>query len=189
MRGVVLLLGITALAVQSDTRAAQTPIDEFNGGVSAYVALHRQVERYLPPQQNFTTAEEGLAYAAALRRALCAVRPDAREGDVFASAAGEFRGRIRSALRRHGVEPRDLVLAMIDDTEPGALPPVVNAAFSWALGNVMPSFLIDVLPALPDELQYRFVGSSLVLIDIHAGLVVDILRSALLVETSARRIE
>ena len=36
-----------------------------------------------------------------------------------------------------------------------------------------------VLPALPDELRYRFVDRDLVLLDVHADLVVDILRDAL----------
>ena len=44
--------------------------------------------------------------------------------------------------------------------------------------------IIEALPALPDELQYRLVGGHLVLIDIHAGLVVDILPHALGVDTT-----
>ena len=50
----------------------------------------------------------------------------------------------------------------------------------------MPVVVIDVLPPLPDELQYRLVGGHLVLVDIHAGLVVDILRHALPVDTTIR---
>ena len=34
-------------------------------------------------------------------------------------------------------------------------------------------------PALPPELAYRFVGRDLVLVDVHANLVVDILDLAL----------
>jgi hypothetical protein len=72
-----------------------------------------------------------------------------------------------------------LIADMMEDTEPGARPLVVNEAFSWALGNVMPSSLIAALPPLPAELEYRLVGQDLVLIDVTAGLVVDILRHAL----------
>jgi hypothetical protein len=39
--------------------------------------------------------------------------------------------------------------------------------------------LLQVLPPLPRELEYRFVDRDLVLIDIHADLVVDILKEAL----------
>jgi hypothetical protein len=95
------------------------------------------------------------------------------------AVAGVFRRRIRYALRADGIEVRDLLREMIDDTEEGARPPAVNEPFSWALGNLMPTAIIEALPELPDELQFRLVGGHLVLIDIHAGLVVDILRHAL----------
>jgi hypothetical protein len=62
----------------------------------------------------------------------------------------------------------------------------VNGAFSWALGNAMPPCVLHALPELPIELQYRFVGVDLILIDIHADLVVDILRDAIPAPTSCR---
>ena len=40
------------------------------------------------------------------------------------------------------------------------------------------SSVLAALPPLPHELQYRFVGRDLVLVDTHADLVVDILRNA-----------
>ena len=43
----------------------------------------------------------------------------------------------------------------------------------------MAACVIDVLPALPAALQYRFVGDDLFLIDVDAGLIVDILPDAL----------
>ena len=175
----VLLGGAGALMMAVGAAQAQS-VDRFDDAVEHYVALHREAERHLDPQQlQLGDAESVLAYAAALREALCRVRPMATEGDVFAPAAAQFRQRIRLALRRHAIVARDLLVAMRHDSEPGARPPAVNQAFSWALGNLMPAVLIEALPALPDELQYRFVGKSLVLVDIHAGLVVDILRAAL----------
>ena len=44
---------------------------------------------------------------------------------------------------------------------------------------MMPPDILHVLPPLPDELQYRLVDRDLVLIDMHADLVVDILPGAL----------
>jgi hypothetical protein len=38
--------------------------------------------------------------------------------------------------------------------------------------------VLNALPALPDELQYRLIGHDLALVDLHADLVVDILRDA-----------
>jgi hypothetical protein len=39
--------------------------------------------------------------------------------------------------------------------------------------------LLAVLPALPEELEYRFIGRDLVLVDVHADLIVDVLKDAL----------
>jgi hypothetical protein len=43
----------------------------------------------------------------------------------------------------------------------------------------MLSCVLNVLPALPPELQYRFLFRDLALIDVHANLIVDILPEAL----------
>lgn len=42
----------------------------------------------------------------------------------------------------------------------------------------VPPQLLAVLPRLPDELQYRILGSALVLWDHHANLIVDFLPDA-----------
>jgi hypothetical protein len=43
----------------------------------------------------------------------------------------------------------------------------------------MPTAIIQALPEVPWPLQYRFVYRDLVLLDVDAGLVVDILPDAL----------
>lgn len=55
----------------------------------------------------------------------------------------------------------------------------VNGTFPWAIGTAMVPSILEALPPLPPELQYRMVARDLVLIDVHASLVADILREAL----------
>jgi hypothetical protein len=55
----------------------------------------------------------------------------------------------------------------------------VNGTFPWDIGSAMWPTLLRALPELPDELEYRFSRRNLVIIDIHADLVVDILEDAL----------
>jgi hypothetical protein len=45
--------------------------------------------------------------------------------------------------------------------------------------SFMPPRLLASLPPLPPEVQYRFIGRSLVLWDVHANLIVDFLPGAL----------
>ena len=58
-------------------------------------------------------------------------------------------------------------------------PLAVNARFEWSCSAATPGFLIAALPPLPDELQYRFVGVDLVLVDVPARLIVDIMPLAI----------
>jgi len=156
------------------------PIRQFESRVAAYVALHRSVERFVPTPRVFTDSAEAENVRGAMTQAMQAMRAAANEGDVFvAEAAPELRRRIANALLTAKVDPRDLLEEMQDTTLPGARPPVVNETFSWALGHLMPPQVLMALPTLPDEVEYRLVDRDLVLIDLHANLVVDVLREAL----------
>jgi hypothetical protein len=59
--------------------------------------------------------------------------------------------------------------------EPSLVPLKVGEPFHWIYGSAMFPCVLDALPELPTELQYRIVGSTLVLIDVHAGMIVDLL--------------
>ena len=58
-------------------------------------------------------------------------------------------------------------------------PAVVNGRFSWRTAAATPPYVLAVLPTLPGELQYRFVGPDLVLVDIAANFIIDVLPDAL----------
>ena len=178
--------GLTALLLVTGSSIAQ-PLDSaraaFDARVTAYLAIHRELRRETRATPPFERSDAWLASRTRLRDAIRRARVDAREGDVFAPVAGALRRDLWLTLMERGIDPHDLIAEMLADTERGAQPPVVNEPFSWANGNVMPAVLIAALPELPDALQYRLVGADLVLIDIDASLVVDVLRRAL-VETS-----
>ena len=178
----VLVAGVSAvmLAAQEQTPGRAALIERFNQRMQAYVAMHRQVERFLPPQQIFTDPAEARRSMVAVADAMRALRPNAAEGDVFDTEIGNlFRDEIWHALRQAGIDPESVVVEMVPEVPGDYPPPAVNGNFSWALANVMPPCVLRALPELPIELQYRFVGVDLVLIDLHANLVVDILRDAL----------
>ena len=78
-------------------------------------------------------------------------------------------------MAAHRVDPNDIVRELHDERQRGARQPVVNGAYDWRLGAWMWPALLQTLPPLPTDLQYRIVHDDLVLIDLRAGLVVDIL--------------
>jgi hypothetical protein len=156
-------------------------LDDFGQRVDVYVALHRRLEQAVPAEQVSEDWGEMLEAREALAEALRQARPGARQGEIFTPAiAALFRTRVDETLVRTGVTAASVLAAINEDNDPGAPPLKVNAAFPWeSVGSAMWPSLLQVLPALPPELQYRFVNTSLVLIDVHADLVVDILENVL----------
>jgi hypothetical protein len=152
----------------------------YRASVSAYVQLHRDASAALPspalcagPEQIELTRQE---LAAEIR----VLRPNAREGAIFTDeVAGIFRRRLERALADLEMEAADVF-----PPDPGehAAPRLlldVNGFFPWEAGPPRWRELFWTLPSLPEELEYRLVGGDLVLLDVEARLIVDILVDAI----------
>ena len=63
---------------------------------------------------------------------------------------------------------------------------LVNDRWRGTALTTMPPDLLAVLPPLPPELEYRFVHRDLVLWDVRADLIVDVLRDAIPLESRGR---
>ena len=174
------LLLAFAVAGSADTSDAQhATLHLFKASIQQYVQLHRQIERQLPPLLARSDAHEILESSNALASALQTIRADAREGNIFTpTVASLLRSRIAEALDARGFTAEQLIAASLEEADEEAPLPAVNDRFPWRRGAPMWPCVLNALPTLPDELQYRIVGRDLVLIDVHANLVVDILRNA-----------
>jgi hypothetical protein len=156
-------------------------VDEFTAGVGEYLRVRHLAVRGLP-QEGPAEPGEMLAVRKALRRAIRDARPDAREGDLFTvCAAAAFRRIVALTAAAHGVDTRAVVSAVNAERTVGAKQPAVNHTYDWRLGAWMWPALLHALPPLPPDLQYRIVDDDLVLIDVGASLVVDILEDAMVV--------
>jgi hypothetical protein len=180
-RTIAAALGAWMLMMPAGGAAQDDPLRAFEEAAGAYVALHRHVERGLPPPAISPDAGEIFDAVDAMAAAMRAARPDAQEGDVFNPKASVLlRLRIRMSILDAGDDPAAIKRLLTGDLpiEPGVPLPAVNGGFSWELPAFMPSCVLAALPVLPPELEYRFVERDLVLIDMHADLVVDVLRNA-----------
>jgi len=151
----------------------------FGERVDAYMKVHNQVEQRLAPQRLFDDPEDLFDAMHGMQAGIRAARRDARPGSVFtADVAAVVRDRLqqRLAVCNYTVEE---VLAFLNAERLPAPAPRINDRFPWSVGSAMWPTLLAVLPPLPEELQYRFVDRDLVLVDIHANLVIDILEDAL----------
>jgi hypothetical protein len=169
------------LEVLTPQAQEERTLAEFNRQVDHYVALHRRLERWLPPDPMFEDFDEMWDARDALAAAILDARPHARQGDFFSPGFAAFVGRrIDGILARSNYDITTVLEAINDEVIPGAPPLQVNGRFPWEfVGAAMWPALLQELPALPRELEYRFVDRDLVLIDVHADLVVDILADAL----------
>ncbi len=152
---------------------------EFGDRVRKYLELRKQLEDGLPRLPDKAEPEAITTHQQALLRSLQRARRNARQGDIFRDDSRHLiRRLIAGALAQEGSAPRQ---AMREEN-PGTLPVRVNSPYpaSQPLPTVPPQVLV-ALPRLPDdqELEYRFVGRRLLLLDSRANMVVDYMDRAL----------
>lgn len=151
----------------------------FEVAIQDYVALHRRLARVWPPLSLFADPEQAEMAAEDLRVALRDARPLAAQGSLFTPAVADiFRFRIANAIRDGEYQLDVLEWPPEGADDAGRWKPEVNQPVPWGVSAVRwPS--LTMLPTLPPELAYRFIGRDLVLVDVHANLIVDVLDLAL----------
>ena len=156
-----------------------TAEEQFTAALTAYLELRGTAAQGL--RLNASDPAIASESATMLARRIVARRARAKSGDIFGPLAPVLHERIQSTItgpngalvlkaihdRIHQGETPSTVLK-VNDTYPAALPRAT-----------MPGQLLTVLPALPSALEYRFLGTTLLLIDRDARLVVDTLPNAL----------
>jgi hypothetical protein len=149
----------------------------FNRGVNAYVELRRRVEAPLSALQICSDPEAVAVATERLAEAIRAERRDAMQGDIFVPEVADlFRVRILAA---RGAGDRTDVPADLEGEGTPCMPlPAVNTSFVRAGSTPLSAAQARALPGLPPELDYRFIGRALVLVDVSANLVVDVLAEA-----------
>jgi hypothetical protein len=144
----------------------------FHLRVGEYLEIHRTAAAGLGDPILCADPEELSRQSAALAAAIRDARPLVDEGNVFAEpVASAFRARIAKAVRESPFT------APPDEDEESALG--VHARIRAGVWDYAWAPIVRALPDLPPELEYQFVGSHLVLVDVGANLVVDVLRYAL----------
>jgi hypothetical protein len=151
---------------------------DFAQRVRAYADLRYRAARAIGPLRSMDDPAEIRRATDALAAAVVRARAGARQGDIFTPAIAPL---IRRAIGATCEGHYDRLLALVnEDLEAPLPPPVVHAR--WPAGAPLPTMtpdLLAALPPLPPGLQYRFVGRDLVLHDIDANLIVDVLPAAI----------
>jgi hypothetical protein len=177
----LLLILMTAPGQAADgTQMDQTVPAEFVDFTNHYAALQRMAITLLGPPLMWPDAEPMLRQQRRFANAMREARPIARAGDVFTPAVSRyFRTRIRAIVWETGLDVATAFEAPDDDEVVIVPVPCVAEPIPWNAGPVMWPSMLAGLPELPGELEYRFLGRDLLIIDVLANLVVDVLHDAL----------
>lgn len=151
---------------------------EFVARVEAYNQLREKLMADLPRLPDKATAEEVEKRQVALQGRIAAARKGAKPGDIFVP---DMQAVVRALMARVFANPtqRAELRATIADENPAGLKLVVNTRYPDAPVVTMPPEVLKNLPTLPKDLEYRFVGESLILLDTRSQLIVDVMSYAL----------
>ena len=157
--------------------AAQGPNQApFANAVAAYVEIHRAAAVGVS-SSGADIPERTHMIEVGLAQRIQARRQTARPGDVLGPASESIRSIVRDAMTGGG---GNAMLSSIQQTNVQGARLRVNHRYPPGLPRVtMPGPLLASLPPIPPELEYRFLGRSLLLIDTRANLVVDLLPDVL----------
>ena len=164
----------SAPAVNADARA----LAAFQARVAQYVEMQRKLVASLPRLSKDSTPEQIDTHQRELAALIQSNRRDAKAGDIFTR---ESLAVIRRLLARvfgdaDGRQLRDSIM----DENPGPLKLQVNSRYPDNVPlSTMPPQVLEGLPKLPPELEFRFIGPRLILMDVPAHIVVDFIENAL----------
>lgn len=183
--GVALAIALLGSSAPASERDAQVRVNadaqlilEFTRLVEQYVQVHRKADQAVPEASNRATAEEVSAHVQAVARLIAQARGRSKQGDLFTrDIRAYFRRQIARAVS--GPDGAQIKASIMEDN-PGAIKLLVNGPYPDTIPIAfMPPQILEVLPKLPRELEYRFIGVRLILHDIHANLIADYIDDAL----------
>jgi hypothetical protein len=167
-------LGGAMLQQQEQVNARGAATKAFLDRINEYVEFHNNVEKMVPPLGETKSPEEIAKREAALAAALIKQRPNAKQGDFFIKEFQPYLIQIvkQDFAKRSAADRRALVVELPKDVKIG-----VNMVYPTTLPlATLPGQLLKALPELPKELEYRIVGRHLILRDVKANLIVDLMR-------------
>lgn len=156
---------------QAPTKGVETPAAaEFNKRIAAYVNVHNKADGQVPSLKRTDDPAEISTREIALGDAIRTLRADARPGDIMTrDIAQEFRRLIKNDYRSRSREDRKIFLDEVPHFRPK-----INQRYpsTWPLAT-FPATLLDVMPKLPDIVEYRLLSEALILRDVKANIIVD----------------
>ncbi len=147
---------------------------EFKKRIDAYVKVHNQAEDKVPALKTTDDPKEISDRERALGQMIMTLRAGAQPNEIFAPEYQPYFVKIvQDDFKGRSAADRKALVAEL----PKHLKVDINTVYPTTLPlETFPAGLLRKLPDLPPELEYRIVGRSLILRDVKANLIVDVLR-------------
>ena len=149
-----------------------------NDRLKDYVELHKKLEEDLPKLKDEATPQEIDKRQRLFEQRMREARKSARQGEIFTAEARPVIERLLAAVF-DGPEGKALKATVLDEN-PVGMPLTVNMRYPDSVPvSTMPPEVLQTLPKLSEDLEYRFIGRHLILLDAHAHVVADFIADAI----------
>jgi hypothetical protein len=147
---------------------------EFKKRIDAYMKIHNEAEGKVPSLKKTDDPQEISDREKALGQMIMTLRANAQPGEIFAPDYQPYFIKIvQDDFKARSAADRK---ALINEL-PAKMKVDVNTLYPTTIPlATFPPALLGKLPNLPSDLEYRIVGRSLLLRDVKANLIVDVLR-------------
>ncbi|HEX6323218.1 MAG TPA: hypothetical protein VFZ36_05780 [Vicinamibacterales bacterium] len=169
--------------VEAPEAAPQTPeeqrlIDDFKKRVDAYEDVSSKLEAEVYPPTSELDPKTIHARQKELASRIIKALPEWRQGAIFTpEIAALFKRRIAQVV--NGPDGANIKGAIFDDAPPTMSVKVFTEYPTGVPIATVPAQMLELLPVLPKELEYRFLGRHFILMDIAAFLIVDVVPEAI----------
>ena len=161
----------------ADAQALATMTDP----LKRYVDLHLKLERSLPALPQDATPQQIDTHQRALQTLMQQARGAAKPGEIFTLEAQPVIKRLLDTVFG-GPDGKELKASIMDENpvDPVALKVTVNSRYPDSVPlTTIPPQVLQTLPELAEDLEYRVLGDWLILLDAHSHTVADFIEDAL----------
>jgi hypothetical protein len=160
------------------TDADAAALATMNDRLKAYIDLHLKLEKELPGVPNEATPEQIDKNQRAFEQLMRTARSSARQGDLFTPEAQVVIKRLLATVFG-GADGKEMKASIMDEN-PTNVKIAVNGRYPDAVPiSTVPPQVLQTLPALTEDLEYRFIGDNLIILDSHAHVIADFIDNAL----------
>jgi len=160
-------------------------IKVFQERLRTYVNIRKVALEKMPAVGKNATAQEIERSETTLAALIRNARPQANQGDILAPDVRSLFQRIL----RSGLNAKDGKATQASIKEgnpkfekaPGEVEPMIQVNAQYPKNaplSTIPPFMLLMLPQLPKDIEYRFVGRTLILRDALSNLIIDYMKEA-----------